>query len=391
MAAPWPSRNGQADLAWLTLGSTPQLQMPPGRARIAAGIWGQIVMRKFGLAAALLIAAGFSAPALADDSCPPLTILTSVDMTIGNSGRVFVPAQVGGVQKHMLVDTGGFFSELTQPVVSELKLTPRHTGLSQIGVSGSSTEMAVGTSFVLGNLHADSMDFMVAPDETKFDRDLPGAGGILAPNLLTSYDADFDFANKKFNLISQKHCDGKVVYWPADTVAVVPIQMADRYHVQLPVELDGHRYTATLDTGASTTVVNLDNATRDFALKLGDADTPAEGTLTSSKTTTTYTHRFHSLSLEGIAVSNPLVVLLPDLVTNKMRHATDTVSNDTRIRNPNEDAGLSDMILGMDILHRFHLYIAYKEKKLYITPAAAPAQAAAPAPTPAAAAPAPAH
>ncbi|HEX4859939.1 MAG TPA: hypothetical protein VFV07_01795 [Rhizomicrobium sp.] len=90
-------------------------------------------MRNLGFATALLLAAGGAMPAFADD-CPPLTILTSVDMTIGRSGRVFVPTQINGVQKYMLVDTGGFFSELTQPVVSELQLTPRHTGLSLIGV-----------------------------------------------------------------------------------------------------------------------------------------------------------------------------------------------------------------------------------------------------------------
>jgi hypothetical protein len=38
------------------------------------------------------------------------------------------------------------------------------------------------------------------------------------------------------------------------------------------------------------------------------------------------------------------------------------------------------MILGMDILHHLHLYIAYKEKKLYITPASAPAPAVQPGP-----------
>jgi hypothetical protein len=36
------------------------------------------------------------------------------------------------------------------------------------------------------------------------------------------------------------------------------------------------------------------------------------------------------------------------------------------------------------VLSKLHLYIAYKEKKLYVTPAAAPA-------TPASATPAPAH
>ena len=209
--------------------------------------------------------------------------------------------------------------------------------------------------------------------------------------MLKGYDLDLDFANRKVNLISQKHCDGKVVYWPADVVAVVPIEMSQDFHIHVPVQLDGHRYTAMLDTGATRTVLNLEVAKRDFPIKPGDADTPERGKLTQSDKAAIYLHRFQSLSLEGVAVSNPLLELLPDLMGGKMHHAADTVSDDTRIRDRSEDPGLSDMILGMDILHRFHLYIAYKEKKLYITPASGPAVAAAPSPAPAATSPAPAH
>ena len=32
------------------------------------------------------------------------------------------------------------------------------------------------------------------------------------------------------------------------------------------------------------------------------------------------------------------------------------------------------MLLGMNVLRHFHIYIAFKEKKLYITPAGVPAQ-----------------
>lgn len=313
------------------------------------------------------------------DQCPPLTILSSVDMKIGNSGRVFVPATINGTSQYMLVDTGGYFSELSQAAVGALQLTPRHTGLEMIGVSGTTTRLAVNASFTLGKLHANSMDFMVDTQDTRLQDDVPGAGGIIGPNLLTSYDVDFDFAAKKLNLLSQDHCDGKVIYWPADVVAVIPIQMADIYHIHLPVTLDGRRYTATLDTGASNTVLNLDTATRDFSLKPGDADTPKFGDLGRKGGPATYSHRFQSLTLEGITISHPLIELLPDLVSNFMEHPTDTVSNDTRLRDPRRETGLEDVILGMDILHRLHVYIAYKEKKLYITPAVAAKPAAAPA------------
>ncbi|HEX4295371.1 MAG TPA: retropepsin-like aspartic protease [Rhizomicrobium sp.] len=328
-------------------------------------------MRVTGIATTLLLAAGISAPAFADDACPPLTILTSVDMTIGNSGRVFVPAQIDGTPQNMLVDTGAFFSLLTENAVDALHLTRHSSKLLLVNVAGKNTRTSVTASFALGNLRADSVDFAVAFDGLNFDRDLAGSGGVLGGNMLTDYDLDFDFANKKLNLISRKHCEGKVVYWPAGTVAVVPIKVTDEFHIQVPVQLDGHDYTALLDTGAAYTILDLHDATRDFSLKPGDADTPAHGHLGPGDENPTYVHRFKSLSLKGMAISNPVVALLPDLMGSKLAHPVDTVAN--RLRDPGAETAPRDMILGMDILRRLHLYIAYTEKKLYITPAAPPA------------------
>jgi hypothetical protein len=44
----------------------------------------------------------------------------------------------------------------------------------------------------------------------------------------------------------------------------------------------------------------------------------------------------------------------------------------TRIREPDTEQGLPQVLIGMDILRHLHLYIAYREQKLYITPASAP-------------------
>jgi predicted aspartyl protease len=318
----------------------------------------------------VLIFALLSGTARADTACPPLTLVTSVDMHIGEDGRVYVPARIAGTPKSMLVDTGGFFTEITPPAVDELKLDTHHVGLELIGVAGDVTNLVARASFAIGNLHADNMDFMVMPPVHQFAPDVTDAAGILAPNLLSSYDVDLDFGGRKFNLLSQKHCEGKVIYWPADTVAVVDFAINSDGHIIVPVTVDGRKFSAMLDTGATNTVFNLEVAKSAFSLTPGSADTPLRGSIEGSPGSTTYTHRFGALSLEGISVTNPAIELLPDLMRNRRMDPKDSLEGGTRLADPSRAVGLGDMILGMDILHHFHLYIAYKEKKLYITPAA---------------------
>lgn len=322
----------------------------------------------------IVIFAALSGAAQADTTCPPLTLVTSVDMHIGDDGRVYVPTKIGGTPKSMLVDTGGFFSEITQSAVDELKLDTHHVGLQLIGVAGDTTNVVARAPFVIGNLHADYMDLMVMPSAHEFSPDVTDAAGILAPNLLSSYDVDLDFGGRKFNLLSQNHCEGKVVYWPAEAVAVVPFAINSDNHIIIPVSVDGHTFSAVLDTGATNTVLNLEIAKSAFSLVPGNSDTPVRGRLVSSSGPTfTYTHRFGSLSLEGIAVANPQIELIPDLMRNKRMDPKDSLEGGTRLPDPSRAVSLGDMILGMDILHHLHVYIAYKEKKLYITPATAAA------------------
>jgi len=334
---------------------------------------GAHIMRRFATWSILVFAA-LSGVARADTTCPPLTLVTSVDMHIGDDGRVYVPTKIAGTPKSMLVDTGGFFSEITQSAVAELKLDTHHVGLQLIGVAGDTTNVVARAPFVIGNLHADYMDLMVMASVHEFASDVTDAAGIIAPNLLSSYDVDFDFGGHKFNLLSQNHCAGKVVYWPADAVAVVPFAINSDGHIVVPVAVDGQTFSAVLDTGASNTVFNLEVAKSAFSLVPGNNDTPVRAKMmTSSGPTSTYTHRFGSLSLEGIAVANPSIELIPDLMRNKRMDPKDSLEGGTRLPDPSRAVGFGDMILGMDILHNLHVYIAYKEKKLYITPATAPA------------------
>jgi predicted aspartyl protease len=332
------------------------------------------------------LAAGMTAAYAAD--CPQLTMVASVPMTYDGDGRPIVPVTIGTAQKYMLVDTGGAFSEIGQPIVDQLGLSHEKAPVEQIGVSGETSDQQADVApFIIGNLVAKHVEFMIDPDKSKY---AGGMAGIVGPTILRFYDADFDFGANKFNLLSQDHCPGKVIYWPAAAVAVVPIRVAKAVgHIVVPVTLDGIKFNAAIDTGASYTFMTTGVAEGSFGLKLDSADTPTVGALAGPGATRVYRHKFHSLELEGIAISNPTIDIIPDLNRSKLSSAPALGS---RLATHDEAQGLEDITIGDDVLRHLHVYVAYKEQMLYLTPAGAPAvQPATGAPSTAPATPAPTH
>jgi predicted aspartyl protease len=329
-------------------------------------------LRKLGAFLSLVLLAG---AARADDACQPLTLITSVSlMPAPDNTWQFAPVTIDGHKKFMLVDTGGFMSEITPQAADELQLPRRHANFRQTNVAGeSSDQVAVASTFTLGRLTAQSIEFVVAPEKALFGG-ITALAGIIGPNILRNYDVDLDFGAHKLSLISPDHCEGKVVYWQADALAIVPMHVLADGHIVLPVTLDGHKETALLDTGASGSTITTRVAERDFDLKPGSADTPYVAGMRERPSAATYRHTFASLSFGDVAASNPHFEIIPDL--NRAREP------DIGTRFAGEESGTPPMLLGMNILRHLHIYIAYKEQKLYISPAdataAAPASPAAP-------------
>ena len=214
---------------------------------------------------------------------------------------------------------------------------------------------------------------MVLPGPDEGGREIETFGGLLGSEMLRNVDFDFDFAANKVNLISQDHCAGNVVYWPAPTVAVVPFTFSAAGHITFRMELDGRRVNAMLDTGAGITVLNLDIARRTFRVDVNSPEVEKVGEIGRSQTGV-YRRRFKAIAFEGVTVTNPMITMYPDLMGGSSL-------GDTRTGSIIRDArgGLPDVIVGMNVLSEMHVYIASKERKLYITaanPQGAPAPAA---------------
>jgi Aspartyl protease len=316
----------------------------------------------------------FAAPATpaAAQVCGPLKIVASVDLEAApNDAAVFVPVSLQQQTKYLLLDTGGTISELMPAAVSELGLASVKTPtLRFYDVRGNYVDHhTIVPDFAIGGLTGHNVDFVVGPND--LFRDSSNVAGILGPGILRYYDVALDIAGKKLTLLSQDHCDGKVVYWKANSVAVVLMQVAKASgHIVVPVTLDGQTLSANLDTGASRSTLNLSVAEGDFHLNEKQPDMIPVGRMRDKDDSIVFRHAFKSLSFEGLTITNPSLDIIPDLERGQMERPPAT---GTRMPDSSVEQKLPDLLIGMDILRHLHLYIAYKEQKLYITPASAPA------------------
>jgi len=175
--------------------------------------------------------------------------------------------------------------------------------------------------------------------------------GLFSLNDLTPYDADVDFAGNVLKLFSQDHCPGAGAP-PAATA--IPFSLKTG-HIGITVTLDGKPVAAILDSGSTGTNLRADIAKNEFGLVPGGPDTPENGRLEGAAGLVTYGHVFHSLDFGTVTVPSPHVTIIPD-----------------RAKDGAPSLGGSELILGMNVLRKLHIYFAFREGKMYVSERAAP-------------------
>ena len=123
-----------------------------------------------------------------------------------------------------------------------------------------------------------------------------------------------------------------------------PWRLDDIHHIFINLELDGQKVESYIDTGATDSFISLKLARRLFKWRTDPPELLAHTERVNNTVTTTYTYPFKSLSFEGVSVSNPEITIGDELMKGEAR-----------------------LVVGMNILSKLHLYIDYKEKKLYAT------------------------
>lgn len=288
----------------------------------------------------ILVAVGLAASSAVAGECPPEK-LASFDLSLTPEGKPIVPIQIGDRTVPLKLDSGGLESMLTDEVVRTLNL-PRGTITTQWMSVGNDKidHYTMAHDVTFGGRHMGSLSFLIMPDGHLES----GIGGTLGPNLLRQYGVELDFGGGKVNLFSTKACVGSLAYWTQSPASETPISLWRIGPITTKVTVDGKIFTAIVETGSAETLLPLETAQRLGMVTDETKLKPVPGSPGY------FTYPFGSLSFEnGPSLAGPSVILV--------RHDTQKFDE--------------EMTLGMDVLRKFHIYIAYGRQVMVMTPASA--------------------
>lgn len=301
--------------------------------------------RQIVLATAFLAFAAAGAQAAEAPQCR-LARYSSLPITTLSDGRFAIPVTVQDHAMSFMVDTGGVSATITSEQAKALGLTIKGTFRYLAGVAGSLlTSYVSADTFSIGRLTGTGLPVYIDPRIAG-----TGVDGTLAPDMMSKFDVDIDFGSSTLNLFSPDHCPGKVVYWTQGDHVEIPMDFAPSGHIRVPVTVNGKPLTAMLDTGARTSVMSLSTAKQVLGISENDPKLKLKESFGAKSRYREYTYPFEELDLNGITVQSPHITIFSDDTVNQIRE---------------------QFILGVGIMRQLHLYIAYKERKLYITPALA--------------------
>ena len=290
-----------------------------------------------------LLALAASVPAQAAEKKPcKLVRYSEVPITTLSDGRFTVPVLAEGRKLNFLVDTGGAVATLKDTEAYNMGVRTMHTANYLEGTVGTKlTDYTVFKQFSLAGIQGHDLAAYI-------DSRMPvGADGSLAPDMLKHFDIDMDLMRGKFGLFSPDHCPGQVVYWTKTGFVALPMDLVSDGHIQVRVTIDGKKFDAILDTGARTSLISLSAAK---ALGITERSPDLKPNMDSEARYKSFEYPFKTLDFDGVTVTKPHLLVV-----------SDNVLPGTRI----------DLLLGIGILRRLHLFISYSEEKLYITPAGA--------------------
>jgi Aspartyl protease len=309
--------------------------------------------------------AAASLPAFADDC--QLKEFASLPSDYGAGGLITLDVVIDDRPAKLVLDTGSDFSFLFQGFVDRVGLAQHDTVNFAYGLTGKPIHKIVRVDrMTLGRGVISNEVFGVA--------NVPSDGadrqpvGIFGAGYLANFDVELDPTSGRVNLFEPKHCPGKVVYWAKEYFRL-PVHF-DGKRLETQVTLDGKPVRAVIDTGAGVTTLRLAVARSRFGIETPDAAATGRQLKLhglEGAPLDTFPHVFHTLTLGDITL-NDTNVIIADIDSG--RGAEQTGSHIVGI--PDQP----DMLIGLPLLRRLHLFIAYSEEAIYFTIADPPPAAA---------------
>ena len=280
--------------------------------------------------------------------------------------EVLVDGSINGQSVGIKLDTGSTRTLILRSAAKRLGLTVRRTRAQMFGVGGETDlDVAYVNDFKVGETARENWRMLVAGEQDR--------GGtvavLLGEDFFRTFDIEFDLAHGSVRLFQPKDCEGaSLAYWVTDgaasVITVEPID-ATRPKVTLTIRVNGHPVKALLDSGASTSVLNL----REAAAAGVGPETAGVLFLGNSaglgrKLVATWAGPFQSVQIGDEVVSDTMLSFA-DLFRDATYRPKDSLV-------PRSVEDLPSMLLGTDFLLAHRVLISHSRQKVYFTYAGGP-------------------
>jgi tetratricopeptide (TPR) repeat protein/predicted aspartyl protease len=269
------------------------------------------------------------------------------DLPVTMAGYPLVDATVNGTTLHFIADSGAFFSMISPAVAAQLglKVTEGPNGLSLQGLGGvTSTKVARVRDFDIAGSALHNIEFLVAGNGLG-----PNVAGAVGQNILGYADVEYDLANGMIRLWKPVGCGAHVLaYWlkKDQTFGQLTIEPTTRARRTTGAAMiNGHRITATFDTGGGRSYVTRSAAQR--------AGIPMSGPGVEA------TDRMAG----GVGLETFRSFIAPvqsfDVGGEEIRN--------THLRVGDAAVPDSDMLIGIDFFLSHRVYVSNAQQRLYFT------------------------
>ena len=260
-------------------------------------------------------------------------------------GRPIATVGINGTPVRLLVDSGAFFSFLTEGTAAQLNLRLHRLpeGMELQGMAGKiDAKMTTVDHLQLAKGDIPQTDFIVGGNEIG-----AGAMGLMGRNILAFADTEYDLAHGVIRVVSANDdCDkANMAYWAGDTpvsiIELLPAYREPRPPIRADMLINGHEVVALFDTGATTTV------SLGAAHKAGvkDADMTPDGEMAGAGRgkVDAWTAKFERVEIGD-----------ETLLHNRLQ------VGDFAMRD-------ADVLVGVDFFLSHHIYVSQKRRRMFFT------------------------
>lgn len=276
-----------------------------------------------------------------------------------DGGEIAVDVGINGQKARFSLSTGSNITVINEPLVKRLGLSEVDMHARTVSQKGTQeTMIALVQDFTIGAMTSHASKFVVIPgggDGTAGD-----ITGVIGLDYLSHFDIELDPAQGRVRLFEPIPCERAVYWW--DDHFEVPFTLNPLSEPVISIGLDGRQYRAYINLADSRSTIDIAEGHRNLGV-------PQSVQVTDNSPEPEYA--FKEMVFGPITLRNPKMLL--------ERYKATAVDTGHHIRE--STSADAPVILGMDVLGKFHSMISFGSGKIYFTlpgerkPVATPAAA----------------